>query len=109
MHCTATDRQGNSSEVFWGEISPCEHLVQFYRDDAHFLEALEGFVAGGLKAGEGVVVVATAAHLATLEKRLQLGGIDLKGASEQDQYIALDAARTLSRFMIRGWPDDILF
>jgi len=42
-----------TSEVFWGEIAPCEHLVQIYDNDGAFLDSLEGFVAGGLRAGDG--------------------------------------------------------
>ena len=109
MPFVATDRDGKTSEIFWGEISPCEHFVQIYKDDAVFLDALEGFVAGGLRAGEGVVVIATPAHLAGLERRLLAAGVDVKLATLQDQYIALDAKRTLAKFMVRGWPDDVLF
>ena len=105
----ATDRHGNTSEIFWGEISPCEHLVQIYQDDTVFLDTLEGFVAGGLRGGDGVVVIATDPHLAALEERLRAAGIDLELAALQDQYIALPAKRTLDSFMIRGWPDDVLF
>ena len=47
-----TNVYGRGSEVFWGEISPCEHLVQFYEEDGVFLDTLEGFVGGGLRAGE---------------------------------------------------------
>lgn len=39
------------AEVFWGDISPCEHLVQIYQDEGVFLDSLEGFVAGGDKSG----------------------------------------------------------
>lgn len=109
MSSIATDHLGNSSEVFWGEIAPCEHLVQIYQDDAVFLDALEGYVAGGLRAGDGVVVIATPAHLEALEQRLLAAKIDLNLASLDDRYIALDAERTLGKFMVRGWPDDVLF
>jgi hypothetical protein len=95
--------------MFWGEIAPCEHFVQIYNDDRTFVDALEGFVAAGLRAGDGVVVVATPARLAALEERLSANGIDVKLAAMTDQYIGLDAERTLAKFMIRGWPDDILF
>ena len=105
----ATDHSGNSVEFFWGEMSPCEHLVQIYQDDAVFLDSLEGFVSGGLRGGDGVIVIATPAHLAALEERLVAAGIDVQTASLSDQYIALLAQQTLGKFMIRGWPDDILF
>jgi len=105
----ATDRSGNSAEFFWGEISPCEHLVQIYQDDAVFLDALEGFVGGGLRGRDGVIVIATPAHLAALEERLLAAGIDVQAAALADRYLALSAKQMLDRFMIRGWPDDILF
>src|SRR5690348_17967247 len=42
-----------------GEVSPCEHLVQFYEADAAFTDTLVSFVSGGLAAGESVIVIAT--------------------------------------------------
>jgi hypothetical protein len=109
MGFLATDSQGNSSEIFWGEISPCEHLVQIYRDDGAFLDSLQGFAAGGLRAGDGVVVIANAAHLRALHGRLRARDIDLDAAALSDQYIPLDAEAVLAEFMVRGWPDDDLF
>ena len=101
---------------FWGEISPSDHLVQIYRDDAVFLDSLEGFVAGGLKAGDGVIVIAIPAHLAALEHRLLQRGIDPFLLIEKGQYIPLDAKETLSKFMVQGsfdyspsWVDEDLF
>jgi hypothetical protein len=104
-----TNTTEETPDIFWGEIAPCEHLVQIYAQDAAFLDSLEGFVIGGLRCGEAVVVIATPGHLSALEERLVAANIDLKLAKLTDQYIALDADRTLKRFMIRGWPDDILF
>src|SRR5688500_10013851 len=105
----ASDPCGSVSDVFWGEISPCEHLVQIYQNEGVFLDTLEGFTAGGLRSGDGVIVIATAEHLTALEERLLNAGIDLQKAALTDQYIALPADRTLAKFMIRGWPDDVLF
>jgi hypothetical protein len=36
-------------EVFWGEIAPCDHLVQIYEQEAAFMDSLEGFVGGGIR------------------------------------------------------------
>jgi hypothetical protein len=95
--------------VFWGEISPCEHLVQFYEADNVFLDTLEGFVGGGLRSGEGVIVIATPGHLQVLSERLRASGIDVDRALRHDQYIPLDAEESLARFMTNGWPDDEQF
>ena len=95
--------------VFWGEISPCEHFVQIYKDDTVFLDTLEGFVAGGLRSGDAVILIATAEHLRALEQRLLTQDIDIAAARERDQYIALNADETLNRFMAGAWPDDERF
>ena len=29
---------GQGADVFWAELSPCEHLVQFYEADEVFLD-----------------------------------------------------------------------
>ena len=93
-------------EVFWAEIAPCEHLVQFYSGDGEFMDSLEGFVAGGFSAGEAVVLIVTPEHLAGIEQRLRKRGLDLESATASGAYIALDASQTLARFMRDGWPDD---
>ena len=98
-----------NNEVFWGEITPCDHLVQIYQHDEALIDSLEGFIAGGLLAGDDVVLIATPLHLAALECRLADQGINLASAITTDQYIALDAEKTLARFMRNGWPDDALF
>lgn len=96
-------------DVFWGEISPCEHLVQIYQDESAFLDSLEGFIAGGLRAGDGVVVIATLLHLASLNERLVARNIDIAAAIKTDQYLIFDAEETLAKFMVMGWPDEDFF
>jgi hypothetical protein len=94
---------------FWGEMAPCEHIVQMYTRDALFLDSLSGFVGDGLRCGDGVIVIATAAHLSALEAQLAGDGVDMAAARGRDQYIALDAELTLSRFIVNGWPDEDIF
>jgi hypothetical protein len=94
---------------FWGELAPCEHMVQMYTRDSAFLDMLSGFVGNGLKCGDGVIVIATAAHLSALEAHLAGVGVDLAAARGRDQYIALDAELTLARFIVNGWPDEEIF
>jgi MEDS: MEthanogen/methylotroph, DcmR Sensory domain len=73
------------------------------------LDTLAGFVGGGLKQGEGVIVLATAEHLKALDQRLQASGVDLQAAKLQDQYITALAEEALAKFMVNNWPDDQLF
>lgn len=99
----------NNADMFWGEIAPCDHLLQFYENDRVLLDTLQSFIAGGLQAGESAVVIATPEHLDELENRLEKLGLDLPGALADDQYIPLNAEATLARFMVNGWPDDAKF
>lgn len=96
-------------DVFWGELSACDHTVQIYEDDGAFLDALEGFVAAGIRQGDAIILIATPAHLEGLEHRLEASGFDVAAAIVRDQYIVLDAKRALSKFMVDGWPDEVLF
>ena len=101
--------EGNGPQVFWGEISPCDHTVQIYEEDGALLDALEGFIGGGLKAGDGTVVIATPVHLAGLESRLRTRGVDLDSVRASNQYVSLEAEQTLFQFIRDGWPDEQLF
>jgi hypothetical protein len=55
------------------------------------------------------IVVATKLHRDSLLPRLQAYGLDIGTAIEQGRYIALDAADTLSTFMLNGMPDLVRF
>jgi hypothetical protein len=94
---------------FWGEVAPTQHLVQIYDSEAPFLVALESFLVEGLSAGDGVVVIATAAHRDALESRLHARGVDATQLRESDRYIDLDANETLGLFMVDDWPDETRF
>jgi len=98
-----------SNQVFWGEIAPCEHVVQIYENDSVFLDLLAGFVSGGVNVGESVIVIATAAHLKELNAKLTAGGLDVSFLVADHLFIPLDAEKTLSKFMVNDWPDENLF
>lgn len=95
--------------IFWGEIAPCEDLAQIYTNPADFLDILVDFIGNGLRADEGVIVIATRAHLVALRQQLPLRGFNLAGTHKRQQYIALDAREALAKFMVRGWPDEQRF
>jgi hypothetical protein len=98
-----------SNQVFWGEIAPCDHVVQIYESDDVFLDLLTGFVSGGVNVEDAVIVIATTSHLEGLEERLTTIGYDVKTLIANSQYIPLDAEQTLGKFMVNGWPDETLF
>ena len=55
----------DKTEVFWGEIAPCDHLLQIYENDTEYLSALSRFVSDGFKKNESVVIIATAEPIVT--------------------------------------------
>lgn len=96
-------------DVFWGEIAPCEHLVQIYEETDVLLDTLEGFAGGGLRNDESVIIIATQQHINSLDARLIAQGLDVKLARANDRYLTRDAQETLSLFMVDGWPNEMLF
>ena len=99
----------SKANVFWGEIAPCDHVLQIYDTDGIFLDALAGFVGGGINANDACIVIATSVHLSALEQRLTSHGISIPGLIADNRYIPLDAEKLLSAFMVDGWPDEAAF
>ena len=97
------------ADIFWGEIAPCDHVVQIYENDGIFLDALTGFVGGGINGGECVIVIATENHLNALNSRLRDYGISIDTLINDDRYIPVVAEEVLSMFMVDEWPDEKLF
>lgn len=108
VNLTANWRQ-SKADVFWGEIAPCDHVIQIYENDGIFLDALAGFVGGGINSGECCIIIATDSHLAALEDRLSGYGIQVHDLISEKRYFPLNAEATLAKFMVNGWPDEDLF
>lgn len=88
---------------------PHRHEVCFYSDEQRFLDELTRFIGAALKADSAIIVVATESHREALLPRLQAHGVDIAAAIEHGSYISLDAAETLSTFMVNGLPDPARF
>jgi MEDS: MEthanogen/methylotroph, DcmR Sensory domain len=84
---------------------PRRHEVQFYSDDAVFLDSFAHFIAAALKSGRGAIAVITESHRGGLVSRLKAQGLDVDAATQQGTFIQLDVAETLSTFMVNGMPD----
>jgi len=91
------------------EAGHAAHVVQFYADDAFFLDGLSKYVGSALAAGDGAIVIATKAHRDGIAQRLRARGMDSTHATAQGRYLVLDAAETLSKFMVNDFPDTALF
>jgi DNA-binding NarL/FixJ family response regulator len=85
------------------------HEVGFYSEERHFLDQVTRFIATALKAGNSAIVVATESHRESLLVELQADGLDIGAATTEGRYIPLDAADTLSMFMVNGMPDPVRF
>jgi PAS domain S-box-containing protein len=105
----ALDVSSNPPPAEWGEPDGSAHVVQFYEDETFLLDAVGRFIGPALGAGEACLIIATAPHQAQLAEHLAARGFDLSVLGEQGRYVALDAAETLSRFMVDGWPDEKRF
>ncbi|HWD41239.1 MAG TPA: PAS domain S-box protein [Fimbriimonas sp.] len=90
-------------------LSSPNHFVQFYNDEAFLAKSVGRFMAEGLLAGEGALVVATPSHGAAIEAEIEELGIDLDSAKANGGYHLLDAEQSLARFMVNGTPDESLF
>lgn len=89
----------------WDDMSVTEHFVQFYEADGFLLKSLSGFIGKAITSGESAIVVATAEHRQGLDELLQANGINIDGAKADGRYLTLDAAETLSKFMVDGSPE----
>jgi PAS domain S-box-containing protein len=86
-----------------------EHLVQFYEDDAFLVDSLADWFSEGFNRGDSCVFIGTEAHRTRLESELRKRGVALDQMRAQRRYVRLDAAGTLSKFMVDEWPHEDLF
>jgi signal transduction histidine kinase/CheY-like chemotaxis protein len=89
----------------WSAMSDTDHFVQFYETDGFLLDSLSGFIGKAITSGQAAVVIATQEHREGLDRLLLGSGLDVANAKTGGQYISLDAAETLSKFMVDGSPD----
>ncbi len=93
----------------WDETSGSGHFVQFYDEDVFLLDAVSRFIGTALGSGGAAIVIATSAHRDGLSRALTDRGLDVGTIGACGRYITLDAAATLSEFLIDGWPDEARF
>ena len=85
------------------------HSAGFYSHDYCFLEDFTQFIGTALEAGHSAILVATESHRDNLLPRLQAYGVDIGTAIKEGRYMALDAARAVSTFMVDELPDSARF
>ena len=85
------------------------HAVYFYEDDTFLIDKVAHFVKAGLAQQETVIVVATEEHRLDLKSRLIADNVIGLSSPADARYQTLDAAATLSLFLLDDWPDERLF
>src|ERR1043166_4602976 len=83
----------------FNQVGRSAHLVQFYENDSYLVASVSRFIGAALASGDGAIVIATPAHRQALHRKLRARGLDLAGLRESGQYVPLDAAETLAKFM----------
>jgi FixJ family two-component response regulator len=96
-------------EVAPEKKAPHRHEVQFYSEDAVFLNSFTRFISAALQAGDVAIVIATESHRNSLVEKLKAQGLDIDAAIRQGTYIPLDVVKTLSTFMVNDMPDSDRF
>lgn len=89
--------------------TPHGHVVHLYEDDASLARQVVPHLGGGLAAGESVIVIATAAHLARFRDGLASDGIDVGAAVADQRLLLLDASEALAGFLVDGRPEPTRF
>jgi len=88
---------------------PYGHIVYPYTDEALVGQAVALFAGAGLRNGEGVVLVMTAAHRDSITLRLVTEGYDVENLQRSGRLVCILAEDLLSQFMRDGVPDEEIF
>jgi MEDS: MEthanogen/methylotroph, DcmR Sensory domain len=82
-----------------------DHGVVFYARDDELVGQVTEYLLGAMRAGGVGVTLATPAHRAAVERRLEQAGVNLMAAQAHGSYVPLDPEEVMSRFMINGFAD----
>jgi GAF domain-containing protein len=85
------------------------HVVQFYRDESFLAGSIIRFVRTGLARGDGVVLIATDAHVDALRAAASSPAFDLGSAVQAGRLIICEASEVLGTFLREDMPDEALF
>lgn len=83
---------------------PRDHVVRFYGGDDELAATVGGYLAEGIRLGDGILVVATAPRRLAFEAAMANAGIDAAGERNAGRLLMEDAAELLGLFL----ADDVL-
>ena len=81
------------------------HVVQFYGHEEELADRVAGYLLGALQHDGAAVVIATAAHRRSFERRLTRAGVDLAAAARAGTYRTLDAGDAVRALTTGGQLD----
>jgi KaiC/GvpD/RAD55 family RecA-like ATPase len=88
---------------------PCGHIVYPYTDEGLVGQAVTLFASGGLRNGEGVILVMTASHCDSVRLRLVTEGYDVDALERSGRLAITSAEDLLAQFLFEGVPDEDVF
>lgn len=86
-----------------------DHLVQFYDGEEFLIKTVINFVAPALLCGEGVILIASQAHIRILKSSLQELQLKPQEFIQSGQLVMLEAEETLNQIMCHGQIDSNKF
>ena len=102
----AHEERVSNAPLLQGKVETAgHHEVLFYSDDSQLLDHLTKFIGNALQIGYAAIVMTTESHRNSLVPKLRAYGVDFDAAVAQERYMALDAAETISTFMVNGALD----
>lgn len=84
---------------------PHNHFVQLYTDELALARNVGKYLHEGLVCGEAGIAIASPEHCTAFRANLRSRGVDVDVLEQSRKLLFLDAAQTLSRFLVAGRPD----
>jgi MEDS: MEthanogen/methylotroph, DcmR Sensory domain len=88
---------------------PCGHIVYPYTDENLVGQAVCLFASAGLRDGDGVILIMTAAHCEPIKLRLQIEGFNVEHYERSGQLTFVTTDYLLGTFMASGTLDEEMF
>jgi len=76
------------------------HEVQFYSDDAGFVDGFAHLTEAALEVGNAIVLLATEPHRKVILQKLRRDCVDVDAVFKHSRCIPLDVGETLSKIMV---------
>ena len=102
-----------TSNAPWHELlaSPGtdRHIAQTYQEERFLMEAVGIYASAGLSHEQGVLLIATQAHLQAFDNYFVRAGIDVDAAKQSGRLLEITAETLLPEIMVNGLPDPETF